>query len=460
VHLKPFHPPDLRMSSKMKSVVFLIASACAADLKLATFDGSATRATWNVGNDPVMGGASTSTFKVSADKTGLFNGTCAIVGYLRAPGFAKLTGSAQFADITGYDNIALRVRSSTAAYQGFKLGFSAPGIPKSSMFGFASYKAGFNLSGSGWQIVEVPLTQFSRDWSSFTGRCDTKDPFFGAQHYCCSKSGAQPSKPDVCVEDKFLSAINTLEVWAEGVKGDFNIEIDWIGATKSASLPVPMVLSETSAGSLVTFDGAPATTFKFVALDDPVMGGKSTGTWTLGNVMVQGDVVEVGILDGEVVDVPSLKAPGFIKAAADGTFTDISDFIGGSLVLTVRSSTPGYAGFRVSFAAGALSPALSCGGGGSFPFSRGCFKQKFSVPASSEFVEVKVPFNTFSDKWSPATGEHTDECAKNTDVCPNADKLSKIRRLEFWGEGAAGKLHLEVQSVSAEKASGERSILV
>jgi len=431
----------------MNSIVFLIASAFAADLKIATFDGTAaTTATWNVGNDPVMGGASTSTFKVGADKTGLFNGTCAIVGYLRAPGFAKLTGSSKFADVTGYDNIALRVRSSTPAYQGFKLGFSAPGIPKSSMFGFASYKAGFNLSGSDWQIVEVPLTQFSRDWSSFTGRCDTKDPFFGPQHYCCSKSGAQPSKPDVCVEDKFLSAINTLEVWAEGVKGDFNIEIDWIGASKSAAT------FKSTAGSLVTFDGAPATTVKFVALDDPVMGGKSTGTWSLGDGF--------GILDGEVVDVPSLKAPGFIKAAADGTFTDISDFVGGSLVLTVRSSTPEYAGFRVSFAAGAISPSLSCGGGGSFPLSRGCFKQKFSVPTGSDFVEVKVPFDTFSDKWSPATGEHTDECAKNKDVCPNADKLSKIRRLEFWGEGAAGKLHLEVQSVSAEKASGERTILV
>merc|ERR1719426_274537 len=97
-------------------------------------------------------------------------------------------------------------------------------------------------------------------------------------------------------------------------------------------------------GSPVTFDGTAATSFKFQELNDPVMGGRSTGTWSLGDGF--------GILDGDVVDVPSLKAPGFIKAAADGKFPDISTFIGGSLVLSVRTSTPEYAGYRVTFVAG------------------------------------------------------------------------------------------------------------
>jgi len=437
------------MSIVLKCAAFLLVSAHAAELKLATFDGAqGTIASWKDQNDPVMGGASTSTFKISADKTGVFNGTCAIVGFLHAPGFAKMVGTAKFADITGYDTIALRVKSSTPTYQGFKLAFAAPGIPKTSIFGGSSYKAGFNLTGSDWQMVEIPFTQFSYDWSGYTGRCDTKDPGSlvskGTQHYCCSKSGLEPSKPEVCVDDKFLSTINSLEVWAEGVKGDFHIEVDWIGATKKNLKSTP--------GSLVTFDGAPSTSFKFEELNDPVMGGKSTGTWALGDGF--------GIMDGEVVNVPSLKAPGFIKAASDGKFPDISQFIDGNLVLTVRTSTPDYAGYRVTFVSGATSAAFSCAGGGALPFSRGCFKQKFSVPAGSDFVEVKLPFNTFSDKWSSATGEHTAECAKEKDVCPTAAKLSKIQRIEFWGEGAAGKLHLEVQSVSAEKASGERVTLV
>merc|ERR1719387_2103660 len=128
-----------------------------------------------------MGGASTSTFKVSDDKTGVFKGTCAIVKFLKAPG-----------------------------------------IPKTSIYGGSSYKANFKLKGSDWQIVKVPMTQFSYDWSGYTGRCDTKDPagIFskGTQHYCCDKSGLLPSKPEVCVDSKFLSKIDSVEIWAEGVK--------------------------------------------------------------------------------------------------------------------------------------------------------------------------------------------------------------------------------------------------
>merc|ERR1712025_1387788 len=101
-------------------------------------------------------------------------------------------------------------------------------------------------------------------------------------------------------------------------------------------------------------------------LNDPVMGGKSTGTWSLGTGF--------GILDGEVVNVPSLKAPGFIKAAADGSFPDVSAFIDGSLVLKVRTTTPEYAGYRVTFVSGAHSPSFACAAGGSLPLSRGCFK--------------------------------------------------------------------------------------
>merc|ERR1712048_103431 len=174
-------------------------------------------------------------------------------------------------------------------------------------------------------------------------------------------------------------------------------------------------------GSLVTFDGADGTTFNFKQLNDPVMGGQSSGTWSLGDGF--------GILDGEVVDVPSLSAPGFIKAAADGSFPDISAFADGNLVLSVRSSTPEYAGFRVTFVSGAVSPNFACAGGGSLPFSRGCFKNKFTVPAGDDFVDVKIPFNTFSDKSSSATGEQTTTCADDASVCPTASKLSKIQRV-------------------------------
>eukprot|EP00757_Euglenozoa_sp_SAG-D1_P003001 gene3001-2121_t len=58
---------------------------------------------------------------------------------------------------------------------------------------------------------------------------------------------------------------------------------------------------------IATFDGAnPKTTLSWQELNDPVMGGKSTGTFTVAN--------SLGNFVGDVVNVPFLKAPGFIKA--------------------------------------------------------------------------------------------------------------------------------------------------
>jgi len=213
-------------------------------------------------------------------------------------------------------------------------------------------------------------------------------------------------------------------------------------------ISLTLLLSAASATiNLATWDGASATTFKFTELNDPVMGGQSSGTFAIDAAN------KCGIFDGEVKDVPSLKAPGFIKAAADGSFPDISSTIGGDLVLSVRSSTPEFGGFRVAFAYGTLSPAYACAGGGSIPLSRGCFKAKFSVAAGDEFSTVRIPLTEFSDMWSPATGEHTKECKDDADVCPTASGLKKLKRIEVWAEGALGKVHLEVQSIAAESAA-------
>merc|ERR1712190_674070 len=192
------------------------------------------------------------------------------------------------------------------------------------------------------------------------------------------------------------------------------------------------------------------TTFKFAELNDPVMGGKSTGTWEVDASH------KVGVFDGDVVNVPSLKAPGFIKAVADAKyFPDASAAANGDVVLTVRTTTPEYKGYRVTLVSGAVSASFACAGGGSLPLSRGCFKAKFSVPKSTanEFQPVRIPLTNFSDLWSSATGEHTKECADDSSACLTAQKLSKIQRVEVWAEGADGKIHLEVQKISVEPAS-------
>merc|ERR1719298_14643 len=56
---------------------------------LVTFDNAkGTTYNWRAMNDPVMGGKSHSTFGVDGSE-GHFKGTCAIVPFLKAPGFCK-----------------------------------------------------------------------------------------------------------------------------------------------------------------------------------------------------------------------------------------------------------------------------------------------------------------------------------------------------------------------------------
>jgi len=219
---------------------------------------------------------------------------------------------------------------------------------------------------------------------------------------------------------------------------------------------VSMLFGAASAVPLVTFDGKSGSTFNFKELNDPVMGGKSSGNWSVQSKGGQ----SFGVMDGVVVNVPSLSAPGFIKSSADGKFNDASAELSGGLKLMVRSPTPEYAGFRLTFAAGTLSPDYSCAGGGSIPLSRGCFKRGFSVKAGSEFSEVYLPFNSFSDKWSPSTGKQTTTCADDADVCPKASDLSSIKRIEFWAEGANGHARLEVLSVEAVSGAAAVSATV
>jgi len=281
--------------------------------------------------------------------------------------------------------------------------------------------------GSEFAAVRIPFRSFSDKWSPATGEQTTT----------CAQDAS------VCPTAQKLAGIKRIEVWAEGALGKIHLEIKSISAESGgvAQLAATSYRSE----NLVTFDGAQGTTFMFTELNDPVMGGKSTGAWSLGD--------GYGVFDGEVVDVPSLKAPGFIKAAADGKFPDASLYAGGSLVLLVRTSTPEYKGFRVSFASGTLAPSYACAGGGSIPFSGGCYKAKFSVPAGADFTTVKIPFAAFSDKWSPATGEQTTTCTQDADVCPTAQKLAGIKRIEVWAEGALGKAHLEIKAIAVESAS-------
>ena len=204
---------------------------------LLTFDGepSTKHAVQNM-DDPVMGGASSSEFEVS-DGACSFHGKCAIVPSLNAPGFCKLATvggifhpAPKFADASRFIDGALliEVRSSTPAYEGFKVAFGAKNATRPRP-GFhhapPSFKAPFRVpAASGYSVVRVPFSSFSVDWSEYTGACDTKDPT-GEQHTCCG-----PEHPEVCPTAAHLAAITSLELWAEGVEGDFALDVKSVSA--------------------------------------------------------------------------------------------------------------------------------------------------------------------------------------------------------------------------------------
>lgn len=207
--------------------------------KIVTFDNAkSTTQKWKNLNDPVMGGQSNSTYKIDTTaKQVTWEGDVKIVPSLKAPGFCNLETSKMFGkfdDASGNTHLLIRARTSTPAYQGFKLSFAADTlIPQ-----FYSYKSNFYLKGNDWQTVAIPLNNFSNDWSSFTGDCFTKDPN-GKQHYCCDAD-----HPKVCPSQKSLRDISQVGLWTEGQAGHFNIEVQWIGSGNlTKSRPVADVVA-------------------------------------------------------------------------------------------------------------------------------------------------------------------------------------------------------------------------
>mmetsp|Transcript_32752 Transcript_32752/g.75771 ORF Transcript_32752/g.75771 Transcript_32752/m.75771 type:complete len:235 (+) Transcript_32752:62-766(+) len=222
-----------------------LASSTSADTTtLVTFDGAddATNFVWYDMNDPVMGGASTSTFKIEEDSgSGVFNGTCAIVESLAAPGFCKaytyhpLGHDEVFPDASAHIDGGLTIKLSTTSpdYTGFKVAFSATDIPiiAGSHTAYGTFKAPFAVGATtDVQTVTVPFSTFSYDWSPYTGECDTLDPT-GVQHHCCSADDDYK----YCPTAEYLGSITGFEVWAEGVEGDFHLEILEIAAADTAS---------------------------------------------------------------------------------------------------------------------------------------------------------------------------------------------------------------------------------
>merc|ERR1711990_1187594 len=223
---------NCKATQKMLRSVLVLATLAAAlalptpqssDITITTFDGtSATSQEWRAVNDPVMGGQSTSTFRVDKKQmVGIFDGVTKIVPKLKAPGFCNMQteGRTPLADISSANAIELVVKS-TMPYTGFKAAFGPS--PRSGFFD--EYKADFPTlkTSDEWQTVTIPFQHFSSKWSSYTGEPTTK----------CSDDKS------VCPDAEHLRKLNSFEIAAEGVAGKFHLEVKSIKAV-TTSLAAP-----------------------------------------------------------------------------------------------------------------------------------------------------------------------------------------------------------------------------
>lgn len=175
----------------------------------------------------------------------------------------------------------------------------------------------------------------------------------------------------------------------------------------------------------------------WVSMNDPVMGGKSIGSFNVNQ--------ELGVFQGKVVNVPFLEAPGFIKIDGKGDFPDVSSCT--ALKMTVMAKKR-YKGYRVSFGV-KHAPHT-------FMYTHG-FKAHFNPPVG-KFGDVVISFDEFSDNWSAYTGDQVVSCKDNAEFCPDAATLENMKELSIWGEGIAGKVDLRIKSISAIGCNNEERL--
>lgn len=191
-------------------------------------------------------------------------------------------------------------------------------------------------------------------------------------------------------------------------------------------------------GDIIMLEDFSGPKHKWVEMNDPVMGGKSTGDFAVD------ETEHAGVFHGSVEIVSFLNAPGFIKAETTKgeSWPDVSSCEG--FQLTVRSETPGYEGFRVSF--GSKKPPDA------FPYTYGFkadLKLKRDDDTTTTFQSYKIPFDEFTDKWDAGTGDAVVTCSENKEFCPDEASKKDLYSIAVWGEGVEGEVDLRIQSIAA-----------
>jgi NADH dehydrogenase [ubiquinone] 1 alpha subcomplex assembly factor 1 len=150
---------------------------------------------WQIVNDSVMGGVSTSRMENSAGGIARFTGRLSLENN---GGFASFRSAGRLPDLTGHDAVVLRVKGDGRRYQ-FRIrtetGWRAP-----------NYSAEFQTENGKWREYRLPFADFVAGWRGRTLR-------------------------DVPPID--LTRIRSIGILLGDKKpGSFALEIDWIKAAK------------------------------------------------------------------------------------------------------------------------------------------------------------------------------------------------------------------------------------
>ena len=187
---------------------------------------------WGVMNDPVMGGQSTSSITI-ANGTAQFRGNCAIVPFLKAPGFITMvTGgyrqpTQQFPNIETCQAFRLVLQSHTD-YAGYYMSFGTVQLPEKRHA--RGYKTHLEIPQSapannddddddGYYKMTIPFANFSSNWNEGTGQIEVS----------CQDDARYCPTPEA------LQDLQTISFWGEGIQGDVALDIRSIAAVQCAS---------------------------------------------------------------------------------------------------------------------------------------------------------------------------------------------------------------------------------
>jgi len=195
---KPLAPatPRRRLIPTALQLLFAMTVQAAPDKTVYDFQTAANAAAWQVVNDDVMGGVSSSSFCVT-NGVALFRGK---VSLENNGGFASVRSLLTRHDLAGGNTVVVRVRGDGRRYK-----FTARTDPS---FDSAIYQCGFTTKKGEWEEHRLPFKQFV---ATFRGRVLSSEPPLDA---------ARITSVGFLISDK--------------QDGSFQLEVAWIKMAVSA----------------------------------------------------------------------------------------------------------------------------------------------------------------------------------------------------------------------------------